>query len=461
MEIQVKNLGPIQEAEFTLGDFTIICGSNNTGKTYAVYALFGFLETWPHILNFEIESSVISELFAKGSVSLHIPSYLEQAQEILERGCQFYSQQLYKIFAAPENKFKDAEFRIKLDFSQFQFNQEFEHNIQSQDAEVFSLIKPRNSLDLTITLLISNASSLIPEAAVKSIISNALKDLIFSDYLPHPFIASAERTGAAIFRNELNFARNRLLEEMGQSNKNFDPMELLFKVYRDYALPVKQNVDFTRNLEVIAKEESFLVRQFPEILEDFRKLVGGEYSVRNNGIYYSPSHRKSLKLTMDESSSAVRSLLDIGFYLKHAAQPDDLLIIDEPELNLHPENQRRIARLLARLVNVGIRVCITTHSDYLIKEINHLIMLNRDQPHLQKIRDQWGYQPEELLTPEQMRVYIAQLDLIAVPGRKGKVKRQTLSAADINAEQGIEVGSFDQTIDEMNQIQEAIIWGAD
>jgi predicted ATPase len=461
MEIQVKNLGPIQDAKFTLGDFTIICGSNNTGKTYAVYALFGFLETWPHILNFEIESRVINELFSKGSVSLHIPSYLEQAQEILEQGCEFYSQQLYKIFAAPENKFRDAEFGIKLDFSRLQFDQAFEHNIQSQDVEVFSLVKPQNNLDLTITLLISNENSLIPEAAVKSIISNALKDLIFSNYLPHPFIASAERTGAAIFRNELNFARNRLLEEMGQSNKNFDPMELLFKVYRDYALPVKQNVDFTRNLEVVSKEESFLVDQYPEILEDFRQLVGGEYSVRNNGIYYSPSHRKSLKLTMDESSSAVRSLLDIGFYLKHAAQPGDLFIIDEPELNLHPENQRRIARLLARLVNVGIKVCITTHSDYLIKEINHLIMLNRDRPHLQKIRDQWGYQSEELLTPEQMRVYIAQQALISIPGRKGKVKRQTLAAADINAEQGIEVGSFDQTIDQMNQIQEAIIWGMD
>jgi hypothetical protein len=60
-----------------------------------------------------------------------------------------------------------------------------------------------------------------------------------------------------------------------------------------------------------------------------------------------------------------------------------------------------------------------------------------------------------------MRVYIAQQALISIPGRKGKVKRQTLAAVDINAEQGIEVGSFDQTIDQMNQIQEAIIWGMD
>ena len=82
-------------------------------------------------------------------------------------------------------------------------------------------------------------------------------------------------------------------------------------------------------------------------------------------------------MTMDESSSAVRSLLDIGFYLRHVANPGDLLMVDEPELNLHPENQRLIARLFARIVNLGIKVFITTHSDYIIKELNTLIMLKR------------------------------------------------------------------------------------
>jgi predicted ATPase len=42
-EIKIKNLGVLKQAEFTLGDMTIICGGNNTGKTYATYALFGFL----------------------------------------------------------------------------------------------------------------------------------------------------------------------------------------------------------------------------------------------------------------------------------------------------------------------------------------------------------------------------------------------------------------------------------
>ena len=43
MKIKIKNLGVGKQAEFTLGDLTIICGGNNTGKTYATYALFGFL----------------------------------------------------------------------------------------------------------------------------------------------------------------------------------------------------------------------------------------------------------------------------------------------------------------------------------------------------------------------------------------------------------------------------------
>lgn len=31
-------------AKFEVGDLTIICGENNTGKTYATYSLYGYLQ---------------------------------------------------------------------------------------------------------------------------------------------------------------------------------------------------------------------------------------------------------------------------------------------------------------------------------------------------------------------------------------------------------------------------------
>ena len=131
-------------------------------------------------------------------------------------------------------------------------------------------------------------------------------------------------------------------------------------------------MDFIRQLENVAKEESFLAKEHPEVLDDFADIIGGEYTItQDDQLYYTPKGTR-LKLTMVKSSSAVRSLLDLGFYLRHVAQKGDLLMVDEPELNLHPENQRRIARLFARLVNLGVKVFITTHSDYIVKELNTL-----------------------------------------------------------------------------------------
>ena len=137
-------------------------------------------------------------------------------------------------------------------------------------------------------------------------------------------------------------------------------------------------------------------------------------------------------------------------------------MVDEPELNLHPANQCRIARLFARLVNLGIKVFLTTHSDYIVKELNTLIMLNHDKPHLKRIVQENDYRDDELIRSGQVKVYMAQEDLIPLEeGQKRRRRGHTLVEADIDPELGIEAPSFDGTIDEMNRIQRDIVWGAE
>jgi predicted ATPase len=460
MKIKVKNLGALREAEFTLGDLTIICGGNNIGKTYATYALFGFLYTWQRILSIQINDDKIEDLLADGVIRIDIQEYVKKSEQIIIKACERYTQELPKIFAAPIDRFKNTEFNISLEIKteDIKLKNKFDRKMGSANAEIFSITKSEESTELVVTLLVEKDKVKIPYEFIKFLIANAIKDIIFAQFFPRPFIASAERTGAAIFRKELNFAKNRLLEEIGQADENIDTMELLLKEYDDYALPIKTNVDFTRKLETIVKKNSFITDEHPDLLADFTDIIGGEYTVtRNDELYYVPKGKK-VKLSMDESSSAVRSLLDIGFYLKHEAQHGDLLMVDEPELNLHPENQRRVARLFARLVNVGIKVFITTHSDYIVKELNTLIMLNHDKPHLQRIAQQEGYRPEELITAEKIKVYIAEEANMKLEGNTKKTKCQTLISADIDPELGIEARSFDTTIETMNRIQEAIFW---
>ena len=465
MIIKVKNLGALRQAEFCLGGLTIICGENNTGKTYATYALFGFLHTWRKMLSVEIDSNKINQLLSEGSVRIDLQEYIKQTKQILIQGCQVYTKELPKIFAAPVERFnepkKETEFNVNIEMESTHFKRKFQMIMGSTNAELFSITKIEESAEIVITLLVEKEKVEIPHSIISEIIASAIKEIIFTPFLPRPFIASAERTGTVIFRKELNFARNRLLEEMSQSGKNINRMELLFKVYQDYALPIEENVDFARELETLFKKRSFISEVHPNLLTDFADIIGGEYIVTSNDeLYYVPKGKR-VKLSMDEGSSAVRSLLHLGFYLRHEAQEGDLLIVDEPELNLHPENQRRIVRLFARLVNIGIKVFVTTHSDYIIKELNTLIMLNHDKPHLKRIAAAEGYRPEELISSEKIKVYIAQEDSVLLEGKARRSKVQTLSSADIDPEMGIKANSFDKTIETMNRIQEQIVWGED
>lgn len=461
MKIRLKNLGIVKKAEFSLGDLTIICGANNTGKTYATYALYGFLQSWNQHIPIHVSNSIIPALLENGVVHIDLTPYAQEAQQKVSEACRDYTRQLDRIFAAQTDQFRDSEFHIQIEPLDI-LDKEYERKLRTANELLFTCLKSKGSTDLTVTLLVERerGREIVPYLA-EGIIRDTISEIIFSNFFPDPFLASAERTGVAIFRKELNFARNRLLEEMVQAD-NIDPRQLLFTVYQSYPLPIEDNVEFIRRLEDVAKNSSFIAQKHPEILEDFADIIGGEYDIsQNDRLYFIPKGTR-LKLPMDASSSAVRSLLDIGFYLRCAVEKGDLLMADEPELNLHPENQRRMARLFARLVNVGVKVFITTHSDYIIKELNTLIMLNHDKPHLQRIAAENNYRPTELLKADQVKVYMAEeglLDLEA--GQKRRRRGHTLVAADIDPKFGIEARSFDETIEKMNWIQEEIVWGAE
>ena len=463
LKIRLKNLGILKHAEFSLGDLTIICGENNTGKTYTAYALHGFLQLWRGLIDFGVNDTQIQSLLTDGGIKIGLGGYVESANQMLVEACDRYTAELDRlVFAAPEERFRNSKFHIEIGAIDIR-DKEVKREMGIAQERFLAYSKEKGDEDLTVSLVVEKElGRKIDLDFARGVISLIISNVVFSDVLPLPFISSTERTGVAVFRRELNFARNRLLEEIGRSDQKTDPQELLFQSYQPYPLPIEENVAFIRQLEGIEKRKSFIAREHPEILRDFADIIGGEYNItQNDQFYYVPKGTRE-KLTMVESSSAVRSLLDFGFYLRHEAQKGELLMVDEPELNLHPANQRRIARLFARLVNLGVKVFITTHSDYIVKELNTLIMLNHDKPHLKRIAKEHGYRQSELIRSDQVKVYMTQEALMPLEeGQKRRRRGLTLVEADVDPVLGIEAPSFDETIDEMNSIQEDIIWGAE
>jgi predicted ATPase len=95
--------------------------------------------------------------------------------------------------------------------------------------------------------------------------------------------------------------------------------------------------------------------------------------------------------------------VSLVLYLRYDAKPGHRLVIDEPELNLHPDNQRLVTRILAKAVNRGLKIMMSTHSDYVIRELNNLVMLGQgDGDKARTIMQELGYQPEQVLRSDQI-----------------------------------------------------------
>jgi predicted ATPase len=92
--------------------------------------------------------------------------------------------------------------------------------------------------------------------------------------------------------------------------------------------------------------------------------------LKANRVLFQPTGANGKTVEIPATASLVKSLSPLYLYLTYVAMPGDLLVIDEPEMNLHPEAQAKIIELLAILVNSGIRIIVTTHSPYIV---DHLV----------------------------------------------------------------------------------------
>ena len=377
MKFIFKNLGPINEAELELGDLTIIAGRNNTGKTYVAYALYGFLKMWETIL------------------PPPPPEMKKMVQELDKEA-------VAAVFSSSLEDFESASVEVEV-----------------------------------------------------------VKDE-FGLPFPRPFILSAERFGISLFYKELDFTKNRLVEivqefvkELGftknrlvralqEAKKDrekemaarFLPFLIIDKIASRYAMPIKDNIDYTRSIPDLQKHRSELYDS--KLFEGIENMMKGYYRSSGDDIRFKSKARKGgFDIPLYTTSSSARGLSDLYFFLRHVAKKNQLLIIDEPESHLDTANQIQLARLLARAVHAGLKVLITTHSDYIVKEINNLLMLSESFKDKPKVLKKYKYSEHDFLKPDSVRAYVAESNsLTQCPIEK----------------YGIDMPVFDTTIDAINRV---------
>ncbi len=109
-------------------------------------------------------------------------------------------------------------------------------------------------------------------------------------------------------------------------------------------------------------------------------------------------------LPLMNASSMVSELAPVVLYLRHMVRDGNLLIIEEPESHLHPGMQVVFTRQIAALVNSGIRVIVTTHSEWLLEELANIVQRSR----LSETGENSASDSEISLRPDQVGVWLFQ-----------------------------------------------------
>jgi predicted ATPase len=431
-----ERLGVIKKGEVKLNDLTLLCGPNNTGKTYAMYSLYGLLNK-DFEIHFDFVKYIVHKLVQNNVYKLDLHDFMAHYFDNMIRHIEErFHEQLPSLFSVEDSEFANTKIKLTFDDRDVLLQQAIKKKWETEssfgkDKDWFLYIeKAANQTVLSLTLRQED----IPHSLLISIISSYLVKLIFPNISRRCFLLPAERAGLNLFNNELSSIRNQLLHHAQKDNIN--PMEVLRDITESrYAEPISDYLEFLNRKNALKKHKG----EFGAIALDIqKKIIKGKYMVDSDGgIYFLPIRSNNKKLPLHFTSSTVKSLFGLVFYLNHVALQSDCLMIDEPELNLHPDNQRIVARILAQLVNAGLKVVVSTHSDYLVRELNNLIMLNKSFSQVDVLKKRHGYMQTDVLDSNRVSAYL--------------FDNKTLTKMELDPNEGIIAETFDKVISNLNQ----------
>ena len=431
VEISVKNFGPIVEANIDLRPLTVLVGPSNTGKTYfatLLYALHGIFEGF---LRIPLPNSFksITRIFSKSRNNLAsaFASTDEEVQEIISKlstkhrhfkfsdlpqGIREFALENVSDSKIWENDLS-TELGRCLGFHPIHRIIRGSHdqnnkmriliNVSDEKQDFWSLDITTTNTDVVIDGTLNEDMILLDENNWWSeeegmsleellIISPEIFPGLKANILNRCYLPAA-RSG--IMQSHQVIASSVVARA---DRAGLEPIEIptLSGVIVDF---MQQIILYEEN-----KSSDSKIIQLSKTLES--DVIGGQIvSASSQSGYpvflYQPSDiKEDIRLT--QASSMVSELAPLVLYLRGLVQPGDTLIIEEPEAHLHPGAQADMAVILARLVRAGVRVIVTTHSDWLLQEIGNLI--------LEGLIENETDEPASWLLPEEVGIWHFQKD---------------------------------------------------
>ncbi|MBH2957535.1 AAA family ATPase [Serratia marcescens] len=433
MKIKLSNFGPIREFEIDLDkDFHLLIGQNNIGKSYAITAIYLILKSLIELktirgMNFSslyydymmdkgeesnTNEKLLADLFKGDKQEIDISDTVNKnTKEILAAS---FVRSLTNSFTSTftsltnlENKFNVGSVTTEIKLSAYNIDITLSirdgkiiiSNIKSPDRYVLKKSKRNRNIhyganDISIYYRESEADSgrssemdthftqeygFLISVRFRNVVQRLTSGLNGVHYLP------ASRSGlyqalSAFGQIIAELSRNRsFLSKKIELPGISEPVSDYFIKLSDIRVVKKAFED--KKINLIAKE-----------IED--SILDGrvEFNPQTKQLMFYPNGT-SLKLELSSTSSMVSELAPIVSYLRYVVtrmepvtstrrntarkeETKALIMIEEPEAHLHPEIQIKLTELFEKLIDVNIKLIITSHSNFIFNKVNNLIIKN-------------------------------------------------------------------------------------
>lgn len=438
--IEISNLGPIKSALFDSAQMNVICGKNNSGKSIFLHTVYCFLAYWRYQIPFKFIQSDEVSMLSVGDATVDYEKYIRLIDQNIKDSMSGFISQLPTLLAKEIDTSEttitfslDKEYALAL-FRSMSLDFIFEI---SKDA-AFKVVKSKDTFLVKYSLVNKTGANLDEDSIINAYRYVAAQICHF--VLPVPMLLTAERAGSIMYGADV-------LAHGFQLSQNSIGQQTTMPHRYPYALI--QEIQFLQNVKRGQFESIASVSDGVErgLVDEFgKKVAKGSFVVEDGRIFYHSTDMQSKTLIdVEAASTSVKALVGLHYFLKSMRSLASLLMIDEPELNLHPARQRELIRFLAKLINVGgIGVAISTHSPTIVRELNTLIALWEHKEQCEDVIRDFKYTTEELLSKDSVACGVVE------GGGICQVKNADLA-------DGFFVKSFDDTADQISNIQSAIV----
>ena len=431
-KLVVEDFGKIKSAEIEVAPLTLFVGDNNSGKSYLLSLIWGIRNLGAEIFlnNSQLgEKELIDWVTEKIAIAVKTGKCkfsLETVENLLEEVLNAEMQRkkeefVKKIF----NSDKISIGKLYIHFKNLN-SIDLEFNLHEGELLYLSIDgEPVIGLDKAVLegkKYLENG--FIQWGILQSIYAHILKtntsgiDSNSCIYLP------AARTGFMLTKDIINKVGRQNTFNISTEKETITP----------FVRPINQFLDVMTDLTTDYTEN----KEFLELSRDIeRELALGTVEISNipnKEVQYVPDGYE-MGIPLRLTSAVVTELSPLILILKHKRLIDSFCY-EEPEMCLHPQLQYKMGKIIGSIVNSGIEMIITTHSDLILQHINNMVKLLKRKDKKEVCR-KLGYGSKDLLSCDDVRVYQFET----------KMKERTEVKELLCSEDGFVVPTFNNALD--------------